>query len=183
MRSWWWMPCLLVLVGCQAAPTALPMAEPPPAAECRWEGGGLASEEWLRRALTALERDGFVIRHTETALGLVNAERTRTVPGYGDFYDRERVGVFGGYGVGGGRGGLSTGVMIGFGGVAGSITRDATRLERVSLVADGDWVRVTRDIQIIDWQGEIRETRSASDTDFCLSLRNAMAAIDTRGGA
>lgn len=77
-------------------------------------------------------------------------------------------------GVGGGRGGFSTGLMIGFGGGVGSVTRDATRLERVSLVADADWVRLTRDIQVIDWRGDLRETRSASDADFCLRLRQVM---------
>ncbi|PMR72120.1 hypothetical protein [Billgrantia endophytica] len=174
MRPWWLLPCLLVLAGCQISPAVLPSAEPRPAAECRWDADGTEADEWVRRALTALENDGFVVRHTELTLGLVNAERTRTVPGYGGFDERDRLGLFGGYGVGGGRGGVSSGVMIGFGGGGGRIMHDATRLERVSVVADDSWVRVSRDIQVIDWRGEIRESRSASDARFCTQLRNAM---------
>lgn len=180
MRLWWMIPGLALLAGCQTTPTALPVAEPGPAAECRWEAEGVAPREWVRRALDTLEADGFVIRDTEPALGLVSAERTRTIPGYGDRHDSwERTGFFGGLGIGGGRG-VSTGVMIGFGGAAGSISQDATQLERVSLAADPGGVRVSRDIQVIDWRGELRETRSGSDTAFCSSLRQAMLATQVR---
>ncbi|MFQ3789470.1 hypothetical protein [Halomonas sp. A29] len=174
MRLWWTIPGLALLAGCQATPTVLPSAEPRPAAECRWEADGIEPREWVRRALNALEADDFVVRNTELALGMVSAERTRTIPGYGDRYDSwERTGFFGGFGLGGGRG-VSSGVMIGFGGAGGSITQDATQLERVSVVADPGWVRVSRDIQVIDWRGELRESRSASDTAFCRSLHQAM---------
>lgn len=180
MRLWWMMPGLALLAGCQTTPSVLPSAEPRPAAECRWEAGDVESREWVRRALDALETEDFVVRDTELALGVVSAERTRTIPGYGDRYDSwERTGFFGGVGLGGGRG-FSTGVMIGFGGAGGSITQDATQLERVSVVADEDWVRVSRDIQVIDWRGELRETRSGSDAAFCASLRQAMQAAPAR---
>ncbi|MBA2780498.1 hypothetical protein [Billgrantia kenyensis] len=182
MRLWWMMPGLALLAGCQATPTELPSAEPRPAAECRWEAGDIAPREWVRLALDALEADDFVVRDTDPALGLVSAERTRTIPGYGDRYDGwGSTGVFGGVGLGGGSRGLSTGVMIGFGGPAGSATQDATRLERVSLVADSSWVRVSRDIQVIDWRGELRETRSGSDAGFCDTLRQAMTATAAGG--
>ncbi|WP_445158666.1 hypothetical protein [Halomonas sp. E14] len=179
MRLWWLTPWLIMLAGCQAAPSVLPAAEPRPAPECRWEAGDTPAPDWVRRALTALENEGFVVRHTALGLGLVSADRTQVLPAYGDFHDDwEGSGFYGGYGVGvgGGRGGFSTGLMIGFGGGVGSVTRDATRLERVSLVADADWVRLTRDIQVIDWRGDLRETRSASDADFCLRLRQVMTA-------
>ena len=173
---WWIMPGLALLAGCQGTPTALPVADPGPAAECRWEAGGVEPREWVNRALDALERENFVVRDTELALGLVSAERTRTLPGYGDRYDTwDRPGLFGGVGLGRSRG-FSTGVMIGFGGGGGGFAQDATQLERVSVVADPGWVRVSRDIQVIDWRGELRETRSGSDSAFCRSLRQAMAA-------
>ncbi|MFP4264166.1 MAG: hypothetical protein ACLFRS_12485 [Halomonas sp.] len=178
MRSWPLL-LLLALAGCQTLPDTLPMADPPPAAACRWSAGGGEHGEVLRRAVDALEADGFLIRHTATAPALVSAERTRILPGYGDRYDDwERSGVFGGVGLGGGRGGVGAGVMIGFGGV-GSLTRDATELERVSLLVSGDEVRVSRDLQIIDWRGELVEARSASTEAFCRDLRRAMQAGGT----
>lgn len=171
----WLLPLLLVLAGCQTVPSTLPVAEPPPAAACRWPAEGAAPREVLRRAVTALEQDGFLIRHTALAPAVVSAERTRVLPGYGGRYDDwERHGMFGGVGIGGGRGRVAGGMMIGFGGV-GSVTRDATQLERVSLLAGDETIRVSRDIQLIDWRGELLEARSASTDDFCGRLRDAMA--------
>ncbi|QTF93221.1 hypothetical protein [Halomonas sp. BM-2019] len=168
------LAAVLVLAGCQTPPPTLPAAEPRPAAECRWPIGDQAPQGLVRAAVEALEAEGFLIRHTELALGLVSAERTRILPGYGSRHDDwESRGVFGGFGVGGGRGGVRSGVMIGFGGV-GSLTRDATQLERVSLLAGGEEVRVSRDIQVIDWRGELADARSASTADFCQWLRGAL---------
>ncbi|MGJ7459167.1 hypothetical protein ACR80S_13140 [Halomonas sp. MA07-2] len=171
---------VLMLAGCQTTPSTLPAAEPRPAAECRWPVGDWAPRALLAGAVAALEAEGFLIRHTDLALGLVSAERTRILPGYGDRYDRwDSRGMFGGIGIGGGRGGVSSGVMIGFGGV-GSLTRDATELERVSLLAGDGEVRVSRDIQLIDWRGELAEARSASTADFCQRLRSAIQAGGVR---
>ncbi|GHE22149.1 hypothetical protein [Halomonas urumqiensis] len=175
----WPLPLLLVLAGCQTAPTELPVASPAPAAECRWQATDASPQESLRRSVSALEAEGFLIRHTDLTLGLVSAERTRILPGYGDRYDPwERAGMFGSVGVGGGRGGVASGVMIGFGGV-GSLTRDATQLERVSVLSGEADVRVSRDIQLIDWRGELVESRNGSDSEFCQRLRQGIGA----GGA
>lgn len=179
----WRLPCVLVtvllLAGCQTPPSTLPVSEPGPAAECRWSVGDRAAQPLMRAAVDALESAGFLIRHTDLALGLVSAERTRVLPGYGDRHDGWGArGMFGGIGIGGGRGGVSSGVMVGFGGV-GSMAHDATRLERVSLLAGSDEVRVSRDIQVIDWRGELAESRSASTAEFCQRLR---AAIESGGG-
>ncbi|MCG6659727.1 hypothetical protein HOP52_18415 [Halomonas campisalis] len=179
MRPWWPMPILLVLAGCETTPSALPAAEPSPAAECRWEAGEVSSVEWVRRAAAVFEGEGYEVRHTDPALGVISVERRRRVPGYGDPYDSwSRPTWFGSYGVGRG-GGFSTGVMVGFGSV-GYMRGDATRLERVSLVADGQAVRISRDIQVIDWQGDQRESRSASDADYCRQLREALERVDPR---
>ena len=152
---------VLVLAGCQTVPSTLPVAEPRPAAACSWPLGEQAPRALLGDAVAALEAEGFLIRHTDLALGLVSAERTRILPGYGDRYDRwDRRGVFGGIGIGG----------------VGSLTRDATQLERVSLLAGEGEVRVSRDIQVIDWRGELVEARSASTTEFCRGLRDAIEA-------
>ena len=184
MRPGWIFASLALLAGCQTTPTELPSAQPGPAAECRWESEGVETREWVRHVLDVLEADGFVVRDTDLVLGLVSAERTRTLPAYGDRYDHwERPGVYGGVGLGGGRrGGFASGVMIGFGGGGSSITRDATELERVSLIAGPAWVRVSRDIQVIDWRGELRETRSGSDANFCRSLREALGAVVPQEG-
>ena len=182
MRLGWTLASLVLLAGCQTTPTELPSAQPRPAAECRWESEGVETREWVRHALNVLEAEGFVVRDTDLKLGLISAERTRTLPGYGDRYGRwERPGVFGGVGLGGGRrGGVSSGIMVGFGGGGSSITQDATELERVSLVADAGWVRVSRDIQVIDWRGELRETRSGSDANFCRTLRESLGTAAPR---
>ncbi|MFY0991764.1 hypothetical protein [Halomonas sp. C05BenzN] len=175
----WLLPFLLVLAGCQASPSTLPVAEPRPAAECRWPVDDASPESLLRRAVSALEAEGFLVRHTTLSLGLVSAERTRILPGHGDFDDPwERHGIFGSYALGGGRGGVVSGVMIGFGS-GGSLTRDATELERVSLVAGPEEVRVSRDIQLFDWRGDLRRSRSASSADFCRRLRSAIEAMPT----
>lgn len=170
----WSLPLLLVLAGCQTAPSELPPASPAPAPECHWQASGTSPQEALRRSVAALEAEGYLIRHTDLTLGLVSAERTRILPGYGDRYDPwERTGMFGSVGVGGGRGGVATGVMIGFGGV-GSLTRDATQLERVSVLSGENDVRVSRDIQLIDWRGELIESRSGSDSEFCRRLHQGI---------
>lgn len=172
----WLLLALVALAGCQTVPATLPVAEPPPAAACVWPGAGVPATETLRRAVVALEEEGFLIRHTATTPALVSAERIRILPGYGSRYDDwERRGVFGGIGLGGGRGGFGGGVMIGFGGV-GSLARDATELERVSLLVSGGEVRISRDLQIIDWRGELAESRSASSEAFCDDLHRAMGA-------
>ncbi|NLC22770.1 MAG: hypothetical protein GX771_12840, partial [Halomonadaceae bacterium] len=75
---------------------------------------------------------------------------------------------------------VSSGVMIGFGSGGSSITQDATELERISLVADAGWIRVSRDIQVIDWRGELRETRSGSDANFCRTLRVSLGTAAPR---
>src|SRR5690554_3991007 len=180
MRLGWTLASLVLLAGCQTTPTELPSAQPRPAAECRWESEDMETREWVRHALDVLEAEGFVVRDTDLTLGLISAERTRILPGYGDRYDRwERPGIFGGVGLGR-RGGVSSGGMIGFGGGGSSITQDATELERISLVADAGWVRVSRDIQVIDWRGELRETRSGSDANFCRTLRESLGTAAPR---
>lgn len=186
MRLWilrlLFLPSLLVMAGCQVTPSTLPRAEPSPAADCRWSMAGAPPQELLRRAVTVLEGDGFLIRHTNLALGLVSAERSQVLSGYGDFDDPwDRHGVFGSFGVAGGRGGFSSGVMVGIGGGVGSIGREATRIERVSLAARGDEVQVTRDLRLFDWRGDLRESRTASDADFCRQLRRNIEASSSGG--
>ncbi|MGM0704129.1 MAG: hypothetical protein ACQEUG_17235 [Pseudomonadota bacterium] len=173
----WLLPALLVLplVGCQSPPSRLPSAEPPPAAECRWAVPDVASAAVVRAALAALESQDFVIRDTDLTLGLVSADRTERIPAYRNPYDDWAEPTwYGRYGVG--SGGFATGVGVAFGD-AGTWARDATRLERVSLIANGGWVRVSRDLQVIDWRGEVRESRSASDAAFCRSLRRDLSTV------
>jgi len=173
MRRYALLPCLLVALivsGCQATPTALPVAEPPPAPECRWEVPGAAPRALVRAAVTALETEGFVIRDTDLSLGTVSADRSERIPAhlnpYADWPDPTWYGHYGIW-----RGGFATGMALGF----GSLRHEATRLERVSVVVDGDRVRVSRDTQVIDWRGDVRELRGASDDDFCRGLRSALA--------
>lgn len=66
-------------------------------------------------------------------------------------------------------------MVLGFGGGPG--IDEATRVERVSAVVAEREVRVTRDIRLIDWRGDLRESRSASDADFCRDLRRVIRAV------
>ena len=172
MRRWllWLLPG--VLAGCQMTPTTLPVAEPAPAAECRWAA---APGDDLPRVITALEAEGFVVRHTDASLGLVSADRARTTI----YHDNgiERLPRIGGFVRGGSGGHIGTGVMLGMGGGFGPGIDEATRAERVSVVVDEQEVRVSRDIRLIDWRGDLRESRSASDADFCRDLRRALRAV------
>ncbi|MGM0537156.1 MAG: hypothetical protein ACQEXI_07900 [Pseudomonadota bacterium] len=172
MRVWLLLLLPPVLVGCQVTPTTLPVAEPAPASECRW-----AAEpgESLARAVSALEAQGFLVRHTDVSLGLVSAERARNTL-YHD-HGVERLPRFGGFVLGGSGGHVASGVMVGIGGGFGPSTGEATRIERVSLVVDDQQVQVSRDIRLVDWRGELRESRSASDADFCRELRAAIEAV------
>ncbi|PRY72425.1 hypothetical protein [Halomonas ventosae] len=176
MRAW---PLLLltggltgVLAGCQVAPTTLPVAEPAPAAECRWPAG---SGDSLARVVTALEAVGFLVRHTDVPLGLVSAERARTTIYHDNGVDR--LPHIGGFVLGGSGGHVSSGVMIGLGTGFGVGVDEATRIERVSVVVDESELQVARDIRMIDWRGDLRESRSASDADFCRDLRRAIEAV------
>lgn len=174
--GWWtlWLVLPLGLTGCQTTPTTLPEASPRPAAECHWPTA-IAGGELLRRGVETLEAEGFLIRLTDTALGLVRAERSRVLPGYGGFDDPWlRPGVFGGIGVGGGR--VGGGVIVGLGAGTHHINRDATEVERVVVLVGEQEVRVTRDIRLFDWRGRLRESRGGSDADFCTRLRQGIEA-------
>ena len=169
-----WLLWLLpgVLAGCQMTPTTLPVAEPAPSTECRWDA---APGDDLGRVVTALEAEGFVVRHTDASLGLVSADRARTTI----YHDNgvERLPRIGGFVLGGSGGHVSSGVSIGIGGGFGQGVDEATRVERVSVVVDERTLQVARDIRLIDWRGDLRESRSASDADFCRDLRHAIEAV------
>lgn len=171
-----WLLLLLpaALAGCQVTPTTLPVAEPAPSAECRWP---VASGDSLARAVSALEAEDFLVRHTDATLGLVSAERARTTI-YHD-HGVERLPRVGGFVLGGSGGHVASGAMlgIGIGGGIGPATDEATRIERVSVVVGEAQVQVSRDIRIFDWRGELRESRSASDAAFCRELRDTIAAV------
>ncbi|MDR9438054.1 MAG: hypothetical protein RI841_00920 [Halomonas sp.] len=175
MRAWLLMLLPVALAGCQVTPTTLPVAEPAPAADCRWPAGPGDS---LARAVTALEREGFLVRHTDLLLGLVSAERARQTL-YHD-HGVERLPRFGGFVLGGSGGHVVSGVMLGIGGVFGPVTDEATRIERVSVVVGEQQVQVSRDIRLFDWRGELRESRSASDAAFCRELRSVIEAVPAR---
>ena len=163
-----------VLAGCQVTPTTLPVAEPAPSAECRWSAGPGDS---LDRVVAALEAEGFLVRHTDVPLGLVSAERARTTIYHDNGVDR--LPHFGGFVLGGSGGHVSSGVMIGLGTGFGVGVDEATRVERVSVMLDQGQLQVARDIRMIDWRGDLRESRSASDAGFCRDLRHAIEAVPT----
>ncbi|SEN12370.1 hypothetical protein [Halomonas caseinilytica] len=163
-----------VLAGCQATPTRMPEAEPAPAAACHWPVEAGSRSTTLARVVEVLEQRDFLVRDTDTSLGLVSAERAgRTL--YHDAVDpAPRLGGFL-FGGSGGHVASGVGLGIGFGG-AGWPSEEATRIERVSVVVGGESVRVSRDVQLYDWRGQLRQSRTASDANFCRELHDAVEA-------
>ena len=163
----WGIILLAGLAGCQALPSQLPVAEPPPSEACHWPRGDDVPPITLAGAVAALEDDDFLIRHTETTLGLVSAERSRRTL----FHGVPEPDIFL---LGASRGGGGHRVLIGGGAGFGLLDDEATEIERVSVVIGEATVRVTRDIRLFDWRGEPRRSRTASDDAFCRGLREAM---------
>lgn len=172
MRVWILVLFLAVLVGCQTPPSTLPQAEPPPDAACRWPAPEGARNATLEAVASVLEEEGFLIRHTDTGLGLVSAERIRrTLYHYHGIDPWPRMG---GYVLGGSGGHVSTGVLLGVGAGMNPVTDEATRVERVSVVVDEQMLRVTRDLRLFGWRGDMVESRTASDGEFCRRLHTAL---------
>lgn len=163
----------LVLTGCQTTPTQLPVAEPPPDAGCRWALSSDRAPMALARVATALESEGFLVRHVDPQLGLVSAERSSPTFFQSRRGSRPRLG---GYVMGGSGGGFHSGLGIGFGVGSGMgvYREDATQVERVSVLVDAGQVRISRDLRVFDWRGELGESRTGSDEAFCRTLRLAL---------
>ncbi len=158
--------CLLALAGCQVTPDRLPQAEPAPAASCYFPSTG---ERALETSVAILSEWGFTLNSTDTTLGLVSASRERALHGYYDPYDSaygygRGMRLFGGLGVGG-----RSGIGIGFGGVGfgGGVGQQPVEVERVSLFSNDAHIRISRDIRRFDHVGDLRESYSASNDDFC----------------
>ncbi|MGQ7248784.1 hypothetical protein ACUN9Y_15785 [Halomonas sp. V046] len=166
----------LAMAGCQATPTDLPQAQPAVSTSCEWSPapGSVAMTD----VVAALERRDFLVRDTDAALGVVSAERVERATYHNADAVRPQLGGFV-LGGSGGRVGGGVGVGVGFGGGGwggwGTID-DATRVERVSVALDAERIRVTRDIRLFDWRGDLRESRTASDSEFCVALRNDLLA-------
>ncbi|MFC3283286.1 hypothetical protein [Litchfieldella rifensis] len=172
----WVLSMAVWLAGCASGPATLPEDMSPPAAECRWEQQ-LAGAEANEPVVAALEAQGFTIRDTNSDLGLVSAERTRVIYGYHRYYDPWPYGGwYGFYGLGS-RHYMGGGIGLGFG---TSVGGSAQRQERVSVVADGEWVQVSRDVRVVDIDGVTRESYTASDADFCRELRTTIDAERAR---
>lgn len=173
--------CLLVLAGCQSVPARMPKAEPAPSAACYFPVSQTAgSHDALTRSITLLEEWGFELETTDTELGLVTASRQRNLIGYYDPYDNafgygRNMQVFGGFGLGsrGSSIGLGVGGRVG-GLVGGHPGHQAVEVERVSLLARGDAIRISRDIRRFDPLGDLRESYNASNDDFCLRFQGAL---------
>lgn len=123
--------------------------------------------------ITALEADDFVIVETEARLGLVTAQRSRILTGYGaPWYEPVPFGLSGFFGLGGGH--HSAGMAIS---LNRSFGVDPTQVERVSVVARDTHVRATRDLQIVEADGRLRSARVAASDAFCRALREAIARL------
>ncbi|MFI0472289.1 hypothetical protein ACGLWX_06135 [Halomonas sp. HMF6819] len=165
---------LLALTGCQTTPDRLPRAEPAPAPSCYFPTNGVAGEEVLRQSVAVLENWEFELDNTDTTLGLITASKEHELIGYYDPYDDyygPGVRFFGGLGLG-----HRSSIGLGFGGGIGQRPMES---ERVSVLVQNDHVRLSRDIRRFDHLRDLRESRSASDDDFCRRFQSALPAFDT----
>lgn len=138
--------------------------------DCQWARSDDASRErWLRATVGALEARGYTITHTETALGVVSAERRTRLPGLGAA-NRPWLGFGSLWGGLGGSSGISVGYGMRFG-------DDPMEVERLSVVIDEETVSVTRDASVIDTDGYLADARPQNHPDFC---RDLSASIDSR---
>ncbi|WP_404375769.1 hypothetical protein [Vreelandella aquamarina] len=176
--------CLLALAGCQTVPDRLPQAEPAPSAACYFPIGQTAPGDTLgvlTDSIDVLEAWGFSLETTDTALGLVSASRERELIGYYDHYDYDDYGsgfrLFGGFGIG-----RHVGIGVG-GGYGPGFGQQPVEVERVSLLADGGYLRISRDIRRFDHLGDLRESYSASNDDFCRRFQEAFQQTAVTQGA
>lgn len=160
------LTCLLALSGCQVVPDRLPQAEPAPTASCYFPA---PHEEALEASVEVLTEWGFTLNSTDTTLGLISASRERALHGYYDPYDDvygygRGMRMFGGLGIGGG-----SGIGFGLGGIGfgGGVGQQPVEVERVSLFFNDAYIRISRDIRRFDHWGDLRESYSASNDDFC----------------
>ncbi|WP_227367418.1 hypothetical protein [Halomonas sp. M20] len=170
----------LVLTGCQSLAPADPLAsnaEPLPA-PCTWTRNDQASQAlWLRATVEALEARDYAIRHTDTQLGLVSAERRTRQPGLGAV-DRPILGGSSVWGSVGRGSGFSIGFGTGFGGgVGGGYYDDPIEIERLSVIIDEQNVSITRGASIVDPGGYVVDSRSRNRGEFC---RELSASIESR---
>lgn len=190
-RGWWqgwWCVPLIALVGCASVPATLPTQVAQVPAECRWPLADIDRVTLTRTAVSVLEAEGYDITHTNTQLGVVSAERSKVLPGYGVRYDdywTRGSGIFGSIGGGVGGGGrisVGSGVGIGVGvgggrvGYGGGFPADAVRVERVSLAAPGEHIVVSQDSRVIDAEGAVRESHSGGNTALCQAIHRAAVA-------
>ncbi|WP_458524542.1 hypothetical protein [Onishia taeanensis] len=164
---------ILLLAGCASGPARLPDPSVSPAPACQWAAPDAGSLGYLRRVMTALEADGFVIVATEARLGLVTAQRSRIMAGYGVPWHAPGSGGLSGF-FGLGEGHHSAGMAIN---LNRSFGVDPTQVERVSVLARDAEVRVVRDLQVVEADGRLRSGRVVASEAFCRALRDAMARL------
>ncbi|WP_447957159.1 hypothetical protein [Vreelandella sp. EE7] len=171
--------CLMALAGCQTVPDQLPRAEPAPAPTCYFPTQGAEAQDLVIQSVALLENWDFELDTTDTTLGLVSASKERELVGYYDAYDGYRYGsgvrLFGGLGIGRGSSvGLGVGTGIGIG-------QQPIESERVSVLVHNDHVRISRDIRRFDHVRDVRESRTASNDDFCRRFQSALPAFERSG--
>lgn len=165
---------IVALSGCQTAPDQKTQAVSVPAMECRFAYGQADTVSIMRKSINVLEEEGFTLRSTDSALGVISAWRERPLNKQDDRIDERGffsgLSVFGGIGSGGSsRFGLGVGTQLG-----GDRRANALQIEDVSLVVDDMAVQITRDVRIIDSQGRLRDAYNASNTAFCEPLQQAL---------
>lgn len=161
----WLIP--LVLAGC-AGRAVTPLHQPlVTVAECRWEAPAARDRvDYAQRVVRALEAEGFRLRDSDMALGLISAEKASAGPlrAYGYPFERDPWHPLG----------LAyPGPYPPLFGVYHPDHR-AIDQERVSVWLSRDEVRVGREVRRREPHGVIRTLGRADNAGFCRGLRAAI---------
>ncbi|GAA0582167.1 hypothetical protein ACFQH5_12015 [Halomonas salifodinae] len=154
----------LALAGC-AGSAVTPLHQPlVTVAECRWEApAGMEKVDYAQRVVRALEAEGFRLRDSDMALGLISAERTSAGPlrAYGFPFDRHPWHS------------LGLGYHRPYPHLFGAYHPDyrAIDQERVSVWLGTDEVRVGRDVRRREPNGVTRTLGRAGNAGFCRGLK------------
>lgn len=165
---------IIVLSGCQTSPDSRSLAVSVPDEACRFAHGQTDIAPFMRNSIRVLEDEGFTLRSTDSALGVISAWRESSLHDHDErFNDHGFLSgfrVFGGFGSGGSSTfGLGIGTQIGADRYA-----NALKIEDVSLVVDDMVVEITRDVRLFDSQGRLRDAYNASHAAFCEKLQQAL---------
>ncbi|WP_158700909.1 hypothetical protein [Phytohalomonas tamaricis] len=157
------------LSGCSVLQATNPLQQPEVSTlpeVCVQSIGNVDRVVWMRAAAATFEQQGFTLRDTETRLGLISAERVSSMPGLGAINSAWRGSWYGNYNRRHFAEGLADPWWV--------FRSDPVRTERVSIVADGHRLIVTRGETVTESDGFDIQARAAATVPFCQAVFTAL---------